>query len=66
MDTMVLGGKDRIEDFKPKLYNAMEVDPDSEEESSVKPDKGKGIDRELHPHYDSNRGTGTGSRVIPP
>ena len=58
MDTMDLGGKSSIEDTKSKLYNAMDVDPDSD--SSQKPDKGKGIDRNLHPNYDSNMGVKTG------
>lgn len=55
---MVLGG----EDLKPKLYHAMEVDPESEPETDTepKPDKGKGVDRELHPNYDRNRGVNTG------
>lgn len=59
---MVLGGKSSVEELKPKLYNAMDVDPESgpETETDPKPDKGKGVDRELHPHYDRNRGVNTG------
>ena len=58
MDTMGLDGKYSIEDTKSKLYNAMDVDPDSD--SGQKPDKGKGIDRNLHPNYDSNMGVKPG------
>lgn len=58
MDTMDLGGKSSIDDTKSKLYNAMEVDPDSD--SGKKSDKGKGVDRNLHPNYDRNRGVHTG------
>jgi hypothetical protein len=57
-DTMDLGGKSSIDDTKSKLYNAMEVDPDSD--SGKKSDKGKGVDRNLHPNYDRNRGVHTG------
>ena len=70
MDTMDLGDKYSVEYIKPKLYNAMDVDPDSD--SGEKPDKGKGVDKELHPNYDRNRGVSTGifdsdigSRVFP-
>jgi hypothetical protein len=70
MDTMDLGDKSSIEVTKPKLYNAMDVDPDSDTEQ--KPDKGKGVDRELQPNYDRNRGVSTpifrgdiGSMVFP-
>jgi hypothetical protein len=58
MDTMDLGDKSSVEAPKPKLYNAMDVDPESDTEP--KPDKGKGVDRELHPNYDRNRGVNTG------
>lgn len=70
MDTMDLGDKSSVEYIKPKLYNAMDVDPDSD--SGEKPDKGKGVDKELHPNYDRNRDVSTGifvsdigSRVFP-
>ena len=58
MDTMGLDGKYSIEDTKSKLYNAMDVDPDSD--SGQKLDKGKGVDRNLHPNYDSNMGVKPG------
>ena len=58
MDTMDLGDKSSVEYIKPKLYNAMDVDPDSD--SGEKPDKGKGVDKELHPNYDNNRDVSTG------
>jgi len=56
MDTMNLGDKSSpsVKEFKPKLYNAMDVD--SEPESGPKPDKGKGVDKELHPNHPSHRG----------
>nr|YP_008965392.1 hypothetical protein [Rhynchobrunnera orthospora]AHC02395.1 hypothetical protein [Rhynchobrunnera orthospora] len=56
MDTMDLGDKSSppVEEFKPKLYNAMDVD--SEPDSEPKPDKGKGVDKELHPNHPSHRG----------
>lgn len=42
------------QDIKPKLYHAMESDEDTNPGKKI--DKGKGIDRELHPNYDRNRG----------
>lgn len=72
MDTMDLGDKSspKVEEFKPKLYNAMDVD--SEPESEPKPDKGKGVDKELHPNHPSHRGVNSnfwvsdaGSRPFP-
>jgi len=60
MDTMDLGDKSSpsVEEFKPKLYNAMDVD--SEPDSEPKPDKGKGVDKELHPNHISHRGVNSG------
>lgn len=49
-DTMNIGGGPSdypLESFKPKLYNAMDSDEDSN--TSKKLDKGKGVDRELYP-----------------
>nr|YP_008965404.1 hypothetical protein [Rhynchobrunnera orthospora]AHC02403.1 hypothetical protein [Rhynchobrunnera orthospora] len=45
MNTMNLGDKSSpsVKEFKPKLYNAMDVDP--EPDSEPKPDKGKGVDK---------------------
>nr|YP_008965311.1 hypothetical protein [Rhynchosporium agropyri]AHC02308.1 hypothetical protein [Rhynchosporium agropyri] len=56
MDTMGLGDKSSpsVKEFKPKIYNAMDVD--SESESEAKPDKGKGVDKKLHPHHPSHSG----------
>jgi len=58
MDTMKMGGESSIKDSKPKLYNAMESD--QEMDTGERLDKGKGIDREAHPNYDSDRGVNTG------
>lgn len=58
MDTMKSGGNSTIVEYKPKLYNAMDLD--EEPDSGKKLDKGKGIDREAHPNYDSNFGVRTG------
>jgi hypothetical protein len=58
MDSMKVGEQSSIEDSKPKLYNAMELDP--ELDSGQKFDKGKGIDKEAHPHYEDNKGVSTG------
>lgn len=58
MDTMKSGGNSTIVNYKPKLYNAMDLD--EEPDSGKKLDKGKGIDREAHPNYDSNFGVRTG------
>jgi hypothetical protein len=38
-------------EFKPKLYNAMDMYSDGESNPSNNLDKGKGVDKELHPHY---------------
>lgn len=58
MDTMKQGGNSTIVESKPKLYNAMDLDEESD--SGKKLDKGKGIDREAHPNYDGNFGARTG------
>jgi hypothetical protein len=58
MDTMKIGGNPTNVEYKPKLYNAMDLD--EEPDSGKKLDKGKGIDREAHPNYDSNSGVSTG------
>lgn len=43
------GDESTVKDFKPKLYNAMESD---NEKNSDKPlDKGKGVDKQLHPNH---------------
>jgi hypothetical protein len=54
-DTMVLGGKSSVEEVKPKLYNAMEGDPESEPErvTEPKPDKGSSPPEGRSPHEDS-------------
>lgn len=53
-DTMKTGDGSLPKDFKPKLYNAMDSDGKS---NPVKPlDKGKGVDKEMHPNYDRNVG----------
>jgi hypothetical protein len=54
-DTMVLGDKSSVEDPKPKLYNAMEGDPESEPErvTEPKPDKGSSPPEGRSPHEDS-------------
>lgn len=66
LDKMKMDGELAIHDYKPKLYCAMESD--EEMDTGEKLDKGKGIDREAHPNYDSNRGVDTGSlgSEIPP
>lgn len=52
LNTINVGNEPSPKDFKPKLYNAMDTDSDS---GTNKPlDKGKGVDRELHPNYDRN------------
>lgn len=52
-NTINTGDGSSTKDLKPKLYYAM----DSEESNSNKPlDKGKGVDRELHPNYDRDIG----------
>lgn len=59
-ETMKAGDVPSSEDLKPKYYNAMESDG---EESPFKGmDKGKGVDKELHPNYDRSRGI----RASPP
>jgi len=58
MDTMKQGGNSTIVDYKPKLYNAMDLD--EEFDSGQNLDKGKGIDREAHPNYDGNSGGKSG------
>jgi len=42
--------------FKPKLYNGMDIDSDGESNSRGL-DKGKGIDKEVHPNYGISSGT---------
>ncbi len=56
--TMKTGGNISIEDSKPKLYNAMESDQDLNSGKAL--DKGKGIDKEVHPFYEDNKGVSTG------
>jgi len=58
MDTMKLGGQSTNINYKPKFYNAMDLD--EEADSGQKLDKGKGIDREAHPNYDRYGGVRTG------
>jgi hypothetical protein len=49
-----MGDEANLSEFKPKLYNAMDLDDDND--SSDKPlDKGKGIDLESHPNYYGDR-----------
>jgi hypothetical protein len=57
-DTMNTGNKSSYEDFKPKLYNAMDSGEDSD--SSKRLDKGKGVDKEVHPNYDRDVGMTSG------
>lgn len=57
MNTMKQGGSFTVVEPKPKLYNAMDLDEESDSDKNL--DKGKGIDREAHPNYDSF-GTKTG------
>lgn len=59
LDTMKQGGNYTNVESKPKLYNAMDLDEDSD--TGEKLDKGKGIDREAHPNYDRGWGAGTGA-----
>jgi hypothetical protein len=57
MDTMKLGAKSTMDDYKSRYYNSMDLD--EEPVSGQNLDKGKGIDREAHPNYDENRGVRT-------
>lgn len=57
-DTMNTGNKSSDEDFKPKLYHAMDSGEDSD--SSKRLDKGKGVDKEVHPNYDRDVGMTSG------
>jgi len=53
-----MGAGPSNEEPKPKLYNAMESDQNSN--SGQQLDKGKGIDKEAHPNYEGNIGVNTG------
>lgn len=55
-NTIKMGNEYPLEESKPKLYNAMDIDSDDESNPSKGLDKGKGVDRELHPNYDKNVG----------
>jgi len=45
------------ENIKFKLYNAMESDEKSNPDKKL--DKGKGVDREVHPYYDKDKNVDT-------
>lgn len=66
MNTMKMGGESSVKDSKPKLYCAMESD--EEMDTGKRLDKGKGVDREAHPNYESNSSVNTGifSSETPP
>lgn len=51
-DTVEGGDGSLLKDFKPKLFNAMDIDGESDSNKSS--DKGKGIDKKVHPNYDKN------------
>lgn len=52
-DKMNMGGDgSTVEPFKPKLYNAMNMDSNDESNPNKGLDKGKGIDKQVHPNYD--------------
>lgn len=53
-DTLKAGEISTFEESKPKLYSAMDSDGESNPNEGI--DKGKGVDKELHPHYDRSRG----------
>lgn len=48
-NTMKTGKEYTVQDFKPKLYNAMDSSEMSNSNNGL--DKGKGVDRETHPNY---------------
>jgi len=52
-DTMKIGSEYSLEEFKPKLYNAMNIDSGDESRNEGL-DKGKDVDRGLDPNYDKN------------
>jgi hypothetical protein len=51
-DSLKMDHVSSLGEFKPKLYNAMDLNSDGESNPSNKLDKGKGVDRDLHPYYD--------------
>jgi hypothetical protein len=59
-DTMKAGHGYSSEEIKPKFYNAMDLDSYGESNPNKSLDKGKGVDKEVHPHYDRDIGMGAG------
>ena len=55
-DTMKMGNEYPLEEYKPKLYNAMDIDSEDVSNPNKGSDKGKDIDRVSHPNYDGNTG----------
>jgi hypothetical protein len=55
-DTIKMGNEYPLEESKPKLYNAMNIDSGDDSNSSKKLDKGKGADRVLHRNSVENLG----------
>ncbi len=55
-DQKMGGGGYQVDEFKPKIYNPMNMDPGDESNGSKGLDKGKGVDRGLHPNYGKNPG----------
>jgi len=54
--TIKMGNEYPLGEFKPKLYNAMNIDSGNYSNSSNDLDKGKGVDRELDRNSDENLG----------
>jgi hypothetical protein len=59
-----MGNETNIDEFKPKLYNSMDNPEDDSMEMDIVEDnrgeslnKGKGVDRKVHPHPDGYKPT---------
>lgn len=70
LNTHKMGDDVNLGDFKPKLYNPMDIDDDNDDNSGKSLDKGKGVDLESHPNYygDKNEqkteNTGDNSKLL--
>lgn len=51
LKTHKMGDDIPLSEFKPKLYNSMDMDIDDDDNSNKPVDKGKGVDTESHPNY---------------
>jgi hypothetical protein len=64
LNTHKMGNETNIDEFKPKLYNSMDNPEDDSMEMDIVEDnrgeslnKGKGVDRKVHPHPDGYKPT---------